>query len=177
MSEPKPGRNGFTLIEVLITLLLVAGALLGTAALQAYGLKLTQGSHFRSQAVMAAGEIIERIEANNAGARDGFYVRDAVVGMGAAPTCDTACGAQDIANADLKQFETNLLAALPSATAKITRVDHSPAPAAGPWSYTIEITWVQTAALSKGTKAASNVETTEKMTYSVTRTVHNRSTS
>ena len=175
MFQPKHGQSGFTMIEVLITLLLVAGALLGTAGLQAYGLKLTQGSHFRSQAVMAAAEMIERIEANNTGAREGFYVRDPIVGMGAAPTCETACGAQDIASADLKRFETNLLAALPGATARITRVDHSPTPAAGPWSYTIAITWVQTAALTKGTTAASTVQTTETMTYSITRTIQNRS--
>jgi len=175
MFHPKPRQRGFTLIEVLITLLLVAGALLGTAALQAYSVKLSQGSHFRSSAVMAAAELIERMEANNRGARDGFYVRDPVIGMGAAPSCESSCGAQEIASADLKRFETNLLAALPSATAKVSRVDHSPTPAAGPWSYTIEITWVQTATVTKGTTAASSVQTTETMNYSVTRTIQNRS--
>ena len=183
-SFAKPMREtGFTMIEVLITLLIVAGVLFGTAALQAYGIKLTQGSGFREQAAVMAGELIERIEANNQGAKDGAYVKDAVIGMGSAPTCDasaSACSPQNMAAADLKRFETNLLAHLPGVTAQITRVDHSPAsppavPNAGPWSYTITITWQQTAHQVKGTTSASSVEKFETLTYTVTRTVNDKS--
>ena len=179
-------QHGFTLLEVLITLIIIAGALLGTAGMQAYGLKLTHGSQFRSQAVYLAYEMLERIEANNEGAKDinGPYIQDPIIGMGPAPSCDanlSACNGADLAKADLKQFETRLVATLPGVTAKISRVNNSPAspPAAkenmGPWTYTIDITWQQTAAKPKGTTSDTTVEKTETMTYSVTRTVHDRS--
>ena len=177
-----PNQHGFTLLEVLITLIIIAGARLGTAGMQAYGIKLTQGSQLRSQAVYLAVEMLERIDSNNAGAKAGNYipVNDGqIVGMGAAPACDTstsACAAADLALQDMKQFETKLVAQLPSPTAQITC---APAPCAanpGPWTYTVDITWVQTASTPKGTKAESTVQTTETLTYSVHRTVYDRNT-
>ena len=177
--QTNPNQHGFTLLEVLITLIIIAGALLGTAGMQAFGLKLTQGSQFRSQAVYLAVEMLERIDANNPGAKAGNYVNDQIVGMGSAPLCDTnvtACTAADAALQDMKQFETKLVAQLPSPTAKISC---APAPCAGnpgPWSYTIDITWVQTASTPKGTKAETTVQTTETLTYSVNRTVYDRNT-
>ena len=175
--HPIPNQHGFTLLEVLITLIIIAGALLGTAGMQAYGIKLTQGSQFRSQAVYLAVEMLERIDSNNPGAKGGNYVNDKIVGMSAAPACDTstsACAAADLALQDMKQFETKLVAQLPSPTARITC---APAPCAanpGPWTYTVDITWVQTASTPKGTKAETTVQTTETLTYSVNRTVYDR---
>ena len=172
-------QGGFTLLEVLITLIIIAGALLGTAGMQAYGMKLTHGSQFRAQAVYLAYEMLERIEANNDGAKDpdGPYIRDPIIGMGSAPTCDAnlaACTGKDLANADLKQFETRLLATLPGVTARITRTNHPTM--ANAWNYTVDMTWQQTAARPKGTTANTNLENTETMTYSITRTEYDRST-
>jgi type IV pilus assembly protein PilV len=58
---------GFTLIEVLIAVVLLAGGLLGLAALQASSLKNNQSAYNRSQATQLAYEIADRMRANLAG--------------------------------------------------------------------------------------------------------------
>lgn len=159
------------MLEVLITILIIAGALLGTAGMQAYGLKLTQGSQFRTQAVFVANDIIERLAANNAGAVAGSYVAtvSAGGGGGSAPDCNAAaCTAQELAAFDLGLFETRLRAALPGASATITRTG------AGPWIYTVAITWEEARYKPKGSTSASSA-TTEAFTFIVSRTVYDRS--
>ncbi len=70
----KNKQSGFTLLEVLVTLVITALGLLGVAALQAQSLRLNKGAESRSQALSLANEIAERIEANNEGAVAGSYV-------------------------------------------------------------------------------------------------------
>ena len=57
-------HDGFTLIEVLIAVVILAGGLLGLAALQAAGLSNSQSSYNRSQATQLAYDIADRIRAN-----------------------------------------------------------------------------------------------------------------
>lgn len=67
-SAPIPtGRHqaGFTMIEVLITVLVLSIGLLGLAALQATGLKESQMAYMRSQAVLLAYDMADRIRANS----------------------------------------------------------------------------------------------------------------
>ena len=56
---------GFTLLEILITLFVMAIGLLGTASLQAFALKMSHAGQLRSQAVILGVDLMERIEANN----------------------------------------------------------------------------------------------------------------
>jgi len=55
--------RGFTLLEVLISLMVLSIGLLGLAALQARGLKFNHDAHVRSQATVLAYDIIERMRA------------------------------------------------------------------------------------------------------------------
>ena len=76
LTRPK-ARNtqrGFSMIEVLVTILIISLALLGTAGLQAYSMRLNQGGQFRSLAVFLAADLAERIEANKSSAGAGDYV-------------------------------------------------------------------------------------------------------
>lgn len=57
-------NSGFTLIEVLIAVVLLAGGLLGLAALQAASLKNNQSAYNRSQATQMAYDMADRIRAN-----------------------------------------------------------------------------------------------------------------
>ena len=57
-------EGGFSMVEVLVTLLIIALALLGTAGLQAYSMRLSQSSVLRSQAVFLVADLSERMEAN-----------------------------------------------------------------------------------------------------------------
>jgi type IV pilus assembly protein PilV len=67
---------GFSLIEVLISMVILSFALLGTAALSASGLKDTDESYYRSQATCVAGDILDRMRANVSKARGGQYEID-----------------------------------------------------------------------------------------------------
>jgi type IV pilus assembly protein PilV len=53
-----------TLVEVLVTLVLISVGLLGVAALQLTTLKNNQESYVRSQAAMLAADILDRMRSN-----------------------------------------------------------------------------------------------------------------
>lgn len=58
---------GFTLVEVLVTIVVVAIGLLGLAGLQISGLRANTSSEARSKATLLATDIIERMRANPVG--------------------------------------------------------------------------------------------------------------
>jgi type IV pilus assembly protein PilV len=124
-------NTGFTLLEVLVALFVLAIGLLGLALLQTTGLRLTTNSYSRSQATYLAYDIIERMRANVAGLLAANYTvantgaANTIVG-GAAYTCNTtpgscaceavACsGAAAIASYDLGQWYYRLDNLLPGA--------------------------------------------------------------
>lgn len=61
---PKSGIWGFSLMEVLVALLVLAIGLLGLAALQARGVKFNHDAYLRSQATYLAYEIMDLMRAN-----------------------------------------------------------------------------------------------------------------
>lgn len=56
--------RGFTLIEVLVTILVVSIGLLGLAALQTTGLKFNQTAYLRSQATILAESMMDSLRAD-----------------------------------------------------------------------------------------------------------------
>jgi type IV pilus assembly protein PilV len=66
-------QSGFTLLEVVISVLVLAIGLLGLASLQAVGLQFNQSSQFRTQATNLAYEMADRMRSNRQAARDGDY--------------------------------------------------------------------------------------------------------
>ena len=79
-------HNGFTLIEILITVVVVSIGLLGLAGLQINGLRANMGSEARSIATLKANDIAERIRANPLGSYAGIDSANITAGDG----CDTA---------------------------------------------------------------------------------------
>ena len=59
-------HTGFTLSEILVTMLIISFGLLGIAGILAAGLKSDQSSYSRSQASWLANDIIDRMRANRA---------------------------------------------------------------------------------------------------------------
>jgi type IV pilus assembly protein PilV len=72
--------RGFTLVEVLVALVVMAVGLLGIAGLYVEGLKAGRTSLYRSAAVTLASDMADRIRANP----DGLYA-------GAGPGADNNC--------------------------------------------------------------------------------------
>jgi type IV pilus assembly protein PilV len=161
--------SGMAMLEVLITMLLITLALLGTAGMQAYGMKVTHGAQFRAQAVVIAGDLLERIEANNTAAVNGTYAPGTLPDPSTAADCTAnRCSSDDMAQYDLVTFVQNIQAQLPAGTATVTRTG------AGPWTYTVTITWQERSYRQKST-AMANQATVETFTYTVNRTIYNRS--
>jgi type IV pilus assembly protein PilV len=66
-------QRGFTLIEVLVTVVLISVGLLGVAALQLTTLRANQESYARSQAGVLAADILDRMRANPRAFRGSAY--------------------------------------------------------------------------------------------------------
>lgn len=132
-------QRGFSLIEVLVTLLIISLALLGTAGLQAYSMRLNQGGQFRTQAVFLAADLAERMEANKAGAVAGNYVlaTSSVVNSLSTACLDNACNAAALATFDLSQWQNAIAATLPQSSWAVAHTVSG-----NPSTYTITISWV-----------------------------------
>lgn len=79
-------QHGMTLIEVLVTLVIISVGLLGVAALQLTSLKSNQESYVRSQAAMLAADLLDRMRANQAGFLAGDYDASTFDGTGRSGT-------------------------------------------------------------------------------------------
>ena len=105
-------QDGFSLIEVLVAVLIVAVGVLGIVGLQLVTLRTNTGAMMRSQATQFAYNILDRARANP-GAN---YVIALTAPAPVAPNCDGAganCSRQQMATFDLAGWFTDL-AQLPS---------------------------------------------------------------
>ena len=83
-------QSGFTLIEVLITFVILAVGLLGLIGLQVRGQQAELESYQRGQALVLLQDMVDRINANRLGAKNQAYVTTTPVGGGGALTdCST----------------------------------------------------------------------------------------
>src|SRR5271163_4860263 len=119
-SAPDHPESGFTILEVLVSLVVLSIGLLGIAKLVLYSAHANDSAYLRSQATELAYEILDSMRANSTGAKAGNY--NAV--LAAAPVvppvnCLTgACtNPSDQAAYDIYQWKERLAAptgALPS---------------------------------------------------------------
>jgi type IV pilus assembly protein PilV len=150
------------MIEVLVTLVIVAVALLGTAGLQIYALKLNKSGEFRTQAVFAASDLLERMEANKTAAIAGSYAVSltSTVTTGATDCSAAACNATALAAYDVGLWETTLVSMLPQSSWSVTQT------AAGPPSdYSIVINWID--------RSSDKTSSGESFSYTATRSINN----
>jgi type IV pilus assembly protein PilV len=103
-------QSGFSIIEVLVAMLVLAIGLLGLAALQAQGLRFNHDAYVRTQATHLAYDIVDRMRANSTNAA-AYTAAD--TGNQCAPL---AVGA----TADLDCWYRGLAAAIPGGSGLIT---------------------------------------------------------
>ena len=164
--ERLPRRQvGFTLIEILVTVFVLAFGLLGFAALQTEGMKNNRVAELRAEVTQAAYNIGDRIRANVGGAVSGAYRADTSPVV--AYDCETdfdgtveanKCSSAEMANADLALWYATLADALPSGTGEITCSDSDGADAdfcTRGSLYTIEVTWEESTRDGFATKTFS----------------------
>jgi type IV pilus assembly protein PilV len=112
-------QRGVSLIEVLVSVLLFSGAILGMAAMQLNALKSNQTSSVRSHAVFLAYEMADRMRAARGDAQAGLYD----LAIGAALPCDPADPDEDCLpfQRDLAEWRSNLGVQLPNGTGGVER--------------------------------------------------------
>lgn len=115
-------ETGATMIEVLVTILILAVGLLGLSATQVMSLKNGNNAHHRYMAAMAAQEMAERMRANPGGVQLGSYDNKTVKGEESSQSCSTRCGAGQIATLDLYEWGQVISTNLPSGTGEIERI-------------------------------------------------------
>ena len=148
--SPRAAR-GLSLIETLVTIVVISVGMLGIAAVYVESLKAGQTAVLRTRAVALAADMADRIRTNQAGGASYDVGPDAA---GAAPPADCAdtagapaqnCTPADMALNDIWQWKTLVgnttdeefqRLGLPGATASIDRN-----PATVPVTYTITIRW------------------------------------
>lgn len=135
---------GATLIEVLVTMVIVAVGLLGAAGLQLASIRYEQTAIFRTQALVHLQQIREKISANILGVSGGAYLApddysaaasqpaDPGCGLGGQPDCTPAQAAQR----DLREWRRNLARELPGGRGAIFQVL-----SAGPTARRIFVMW------------------------------------
>lgn len=136
-------QRGDTMIEILVTILVLAVGVLGVAAMQITTLKNLNSSHSASIASMLAEDFGERMRANSAAALDNDYNHSS------APTSETncvanTCDAGDLAIYDMNSWWQSLNANLPSATGQVAR-------AMGTDTFVITVRWDEDRSGSEGT--------------------------
>lgn len=154
----RSSQEGYFLLEILITVVVLSLGLLGVAAMQYTGLRDNNRSNERSLATILAYDLIDRMRANRIGAQNGNYIvddpndppdppasgYDCITSFNGTTTTDQ-CSPTEMATADLVDWWTNALSVLPGGTARITCVDQDGATCTAgteaPTMHTVTIIW------------------------------------
>ncbi|ARN76253.1 type IV pilus modification protein PilV [Oceanicoccus sagamiensis] len=104
----KKTMSGFSLLEVMITVFILAIGILGVSGMQLASLKGNQGAYHRSQANFLAADILDRMRANADGfANDDYDGIDTGSSSASKPTCidsDNGCDSASIAAYDIHEW-------------------------------------------------------------------------
>ena len=113
----KSSQSGFTLIEVLVSLLVLLIGLLGVVGMQLLSVQNNQGAYLRTQATYIASDFLDRVRVNKAGQDIDSYSDPnspfdtaASIPSDSAGTCATSAGGctpAQLANLDLRELTSN----------------------------------------------------------------------
>lgn len=145
-------QKGFTLIEVLVAVTVMAVGLVALARLHALGISASGSSFQRTQASFLAYEMADRMRANPSALTSytGFSSTTASPGCGVASgtTTPTSCTAAQLAQLDYYQWIKELGEQLPSGTGVVC---HDSGPSSSSMTcdgggdadvYTIKVSWI-----------------------------------
>ena len=145
----KSCQIGASLVEVMISLLILSMGLLGMAALQGLGTQYGAEAYFRSQAVVQAYDMIDRMRANPTAVVKGRYEQEPIPTGYATDCVDNACTVGELADYDLVNWNRLNGELLPNGSGTVTRQGDV---------YTVQVTWQED---------ASDDGTTETQSYSL----------
>jgi len=135
----RPGQAGFTMVEVMVALVVLAIGLLGIAALLLKSLQSGRTATYRTQAVNLAADLADRVRMNRtAVAAYGTLFADTEVAVSA---CDTTggCTDADLAATDLSRWKATVAQLLPNGEGQV--VVTLPVAAGEPANYVVTVRW------------------------------------
>ncbi|MGA9851440.1 MAG: type IV pilus modification protein PilV [Gammaproteobacteria bacterium] len=169
--HPRHHAVGFSLLEVLISLVILSVGLLGIAGLMGTTVKSNDSAYMRTQATTLAYNIIDRMRANLPAVTSGDYdvTMPASAATGSNPTTctGTVCSSVDLATYDQGQWEHDLATVLPQGRGSITTA--SSATSANPaavTTVTVTVLWNDSRAHDSLQKSAVPVATTFSLAVS-----------
>ena len=128
--KPNYWQAGFSLLEVLISLVILAIGLLGLAGLQAAGLKNNFSAYHRTQATQLAYDMADKMR-SNISAISSYPTTDSS-SVNTASSCDSNCSTSQMAQNDLYEWNQRLTSELPLGQGAISSSSEI---------YTISIQW------------------------------------
>ena len=151
----RPRAAGFSLVEVLVAMFVVAMGILALAGLLQASTRYSKMSELRSTATLLANDIADRIRANPMGAQvgaDGYDLTDKAFPSPLAPphaacTSDTPCGPVDLAKVDLADWTARVHATLPKGS---TWIQYHAGVAPAPEYLDVWVGWADPLTLSPG---------------------------
>lgn len=106
-------QRGISLIEVLISMFVLAVGILGIVSLQALSIRDGVNSQYLSRAQMVTEDLLNRIHSNRSGALSGDYAATLDASTAAVMTCEAAaCTPAQLADYDLRQIASRMGAEL-----------------------------------------------------------------
>ena len=140
--------KGFTIIEVLVSMVILSVGVLGLGVLQLAALQNTQGGYLRSQATILAYDIVDSMRANIPAVTGGNYRITFEAETPASVNCygEVAdCSTNQMASADLNRWRTVLGNYLPAGNGQVGTVNIG-----GTTQVTVAITWVDPYSVESG---------------------------
>jgi type IV pilus assembly protein PilV len=149
--------SGFTLIEILISIVVIGVGLMATARMQLLAVQNTQGGYMRAQASNIGYDIIDRMRVNTPALTNGDYDIGADDDTPAVIDCkgaDANCSTVEMAQFDHFWWRETVEEFLPSGTGAIATEDN------GTFTkVTVSLTWIDPYSAADG--AEQNVFTAE----------------
>ena len=171
-------QQGVSLIEVLVTVLIIAIGGLGVASLQLAGLKYSSGSYGRTQAIILADDMANRLKSNrvqalNIQADDSYglgsdYEIAAYVSNAISPLdcLDVTCDFAQTATYDVSSWLAEVSRVLPAGEGRITFEDRVSPDGVTVRHFEIGLRWRQVA--NSTSEAAVEADEVKEVIYRVT---------
>lgn len=155
-------QSGLSMVEILVTLTIVAFGLLGLLGLQARALTFQKDSFNRKSAAEMVAQLGERMRANHLGFTDGEYdlsFSAAAADPAAINECANiaACTLQEVARRDLDQWTAELRRRIPASAAYVKY------PPADPRLVVVTLAWPEPTQVGGLSPAVNNDATCDNL--------------